>query len=135
MSCGCSYACIRYPNLYTRINKPYSFKYLFNYGNNGGRFGGSWRKARLVSRPLVGNLAGKQEEMYEGEDESDRDDKKLRGLPFDKGNSAIISSCFVGLFTGIGVVLFNNAVRPPYIPFLSRKIVGKLGAFSRNSFR
>lgn len=28
-----------------------------------------------------------------------------------EGNTAIISACFVGLLTGIGVVIFNNAVR------------------------
>ncbi|XP_052192639.1 chloride channel protein CLC-e isoform X2 [Diospyros lotus] len=29
---------------------------------------------------------------------------------FPQGNSAIVSACFIGLLTGIGVVLFNNAV-------------------------
>ncbi|KAJ9704717.1 hypothetical protein PVL29_002988 [Vitis rotundifolia] len=47
-----------------------------------------------------------------GKDEASKDDKKLRGMTsmIEEGNLSILSSCFVGLLTGIGVVLFNNAV-------------------------
>lgn len=31
-----------------------------------------------------------------------------------QGNTPIVSACFVGLFTGISVVLFNYAVRPAF---------------------
>lgn len=73
---------------------------------------GFWNKGRLVARPLARKLAGKQEEEI-WKDESDKDDKKLKRMVgiFEEGNSAIISSCVVGLLTGVGVVLFNNGVR------------------------
>lgn len=121
MSCGCAYACIRFPNSYRWINRPYSFKYLLNYGNNGNKIGGSWKTGRLVSRPLARNFGGEQKEM--GKDEASKDDKKLRGMTsmIEEGNLAILSSCFVGLLTGIGIVLFNNAVRPnTFLAFLGK---------------
>ena len=58
-----------------------------------------------------------------GKDEASKDDKKLRGMTsmIEEGNLAILSSCFVGLLTGIGIVLFNNAVRPnTFLAFLGK---------------
>ncbi|KAL7207141.1 hypothetical protein ACSBR2_019764 [Camellia fascicularis] len=45
-----------------------------------------------------------------GNDNQPRVATVIVGEAFSLGNSAIISACFVGLLTGIGVVVFNNAV-------------------------
>lgn len=64
------------------------------------RFSSCWRWARPSLPPGHGRSSA------EKCDDSDS------GIQMNaQGNTAIISACFVGLFTGISVVLFNAAVR------------------------
>lgn len=80
----------------------------------------SWRHSKLVmcsKRSEVENSNKKEKVDYE---ENIRGAEKLIGLLLpiprqakekNEENLGILSACLVGLLTGIGVVLFNNAVR------------------------
>ncbi|KAL6963553.1 hypothetical protein U1Q18_034564 [Sarracenia purpurea var. burkii] len=75
------------------------------------------------SETLVHNVDADEDEdadngkrHQEGSNEKFINDNQPRGVPtvigeaFPQENSAIVSACFVGLLTGISVVIFNNAL-------------------------
>lgn len=67
----------------------------------------------LPGPPFALSQTGQSESSVLKEEENGDDEEEEEGLSNDngQGNSTIIlSSCLVGLLTGIGVVLFNNGV-------------------------
>ncbi|XP_022946999.1 chloride channel protein CLC-e [Cucurbita moschata] len=77
-------------------------------GSSDGRF------SRGEGSPSATGIKWSKEEEEEEdnteEDEEEEEEEEEEGIPSGIGSSTIISSCFVGVLTGIGVVLFNNAV-------------------------
>ena len=71
-------------------------------GSSDGRF------SRGEGSPSATGIKWRKEE--EEEEDNTEEDEEEEGIPSGIGSSTIISSCFVGVLTGIGVVLFNNAV-------------------------